>query len=199
MLPGTQNAYTAGFAGGVVGDGLGGEVRRTRFEGFRMNRTVLVELLDSAQSYAVQSWTFAEKDRIMIGRSPENDVVVSDPYVSRSHAYLCWEGGCWRLISISSQQVLCDGQLRNEAMLVDDTVFRLGANGAFLRFVEADAPAEQKNAKTLQYDPALMPVFKLDNDKLEREVAEISASNYFQQLKQAAQTLRQQRSASKSP
>jgi hypothetical protein len=103
------------------------------------------------------------------------------------------------LISISSQQVLCDGQLRNEAMLVDDTVFRLGANGAFLRFVEADAPAEQKNAKTLQYDPALMPVFKLDNDKLEREVAEISASNYFQQLKQAAQTLRQQRSASKSP
>ena len=164
-----------------------------------MNRTVLVELLDSAQSYAVQSWTFAEKERILIGRSPENDIVLADPYVSRSHAYLSWEGGQWRLISISSQQVVYDGQLRAEAPLAGDTVFRLGMNGAFLRFVEADAPAEQVNAKTLQYDPALMPVFQLDSDKLEREVAEISGSDYFQQLKQAAQTLRQQRSATKSP
>jgi hypothetical protein len=164
-----------------------------------INRRVILELLDPSQTHPLhsqthplQSWTFSNQDRILIGRSPENDVIVSDPYVSRSHAYLQFEQSQWRLISISSQQIIHDGHRRPDAVLLDQSIFRLGSSGCFMRFCEG-APPPVQGLKTLTFDTRLMPVFHLDDAKLQREANEISGSDYFKTLKERAAALRGQR------
>lgn len=159
-----------------------------------MNRRVVVELLDSGQSHPLQSWTFSNQDRILIGRSPENDVVLGDPYVSRSHAYLQFDQIQWRVVSISSQQVVHQGEKRAELSLVDQDVFRLGAAGCFLRFSHgAGAEAPVTGMTTLGFDSLTTPIFHLDQSKTQREVEEITGSDYFQSLKQRALLLRNRR------
>lgn len=156
------------------------------------SRRVVLELLDPSQTHPLQSWTFANQDRILIGRSPENDVIVSDPYVSRSHAYLQFEQSQWRLIAISSKQIVHDGHRQADAVIADQAVFRLGASGCFMRFCEGVAPVANSTT-TLTFDSSVMPIFHLDEAKMHREADEIAGSDYFQHLKQRAAALRNQR------
>ena len=153
----------------------------------------IIHLLDSDQGRHLQSWSFEDRETITLGRAEENDVAIADPYVSRAHAYLRRDEEGWKLISISRQQVIYQGQAWGELALNEGIVFRLGPNGCFLRFGEAQPQAA--NLKTMSYEPTLMPIFQLDREKMESEVGQIASGNYFQQLKQAAQQLREQRSA----
>ncbi len=43
------------------------------------------------------------KDEILIGRSPENDLIVQDGSISRHHARIHREGGAWRLSDLGSK------------------------------------------------------------------------------------------------
>jgi hypothetical protein len=152
----------------------------------------VIHLLDSDQGRPLQTWRFEQRDTITLGRADDNDVVLADPYVSRAHAYLKLEFGTWKLTSISRQRVVYQGQAWDEVTLKDGAVFRLGPNGCYLRFGESQqAPT---NLKTMSYEPTQMPIFQLDRQKMECEVNQITSGNYFQQLKQAAQQLREQRS-----
>jgi len=47
---------------------------------------VAIHLIDAQSGRPINSWTFAQKEKITIGRSPDQDVELSDPYVSRNHA-----------------------------------------------------------------------------------------------------------------
>jgi pSer/pThr/pTyr-binding forkhead associated (FHA) protein len=60
-----------------------------------MSIPVVIDLLDSAQGHPLRTWSFNDRDKITLGRTPENDVSVADPYVSRSHAYLQVKDGGW--------------------------------------------------------------------------------------------------------
>ena len=155
----------------------------------------MIHLLDSDHGRPLQSWTFTDQETITLGRAEENDVVIADPYVSRAHAYLRRENGGWKLTSISRQQVVCHGQPWGELTLQEGTVFRLGPKGCFLRFGESSEP-QPGNCQTMSFEPTLMPVFQLDRDKLEQDVTQITAADYFQQLKAAAQQLRVERELS---
>jgi RsiW-degrading membrane proteinase PrsW (M82 family) len=47
---------------------------------------------------------------IRIGRSPDNEIVVPDPSVSRQHARLSWDGGGWLFESTGSSGTFLNGQ-----------------------------------------------------------------------------------------
>ena len=117
---------------------------------------ITVHLLDSAQGHPLQTWTFDSHEALTMGRSPDNDIVVADPYVSRAHAYLKFDGGQWRLIAISRQQLVSRGTDVPEIAVDDGTVCRLGPHGCYLRFgnVEIDIKA------TIAPDVTLMPVLQ---------------------------------------
>ena len=153
----------------------------------------VLQLLDSAQGHPLQSWTIDARSHVTIGRAEENDVVLADPYVSRAHAYLQCEpaGEQWRLVSISRQQIVYQGETLGELSLADGMVFRLGQNGCYLRF--GLSPKQTDDRATLSYDPATMPVFVLDTQKMQSEVSEIVDGEYFQALKKAANLRRGQR------
>lgn len=155
----------------------------------------VLQLLDSAQGRPLQSWTIESEQRITIGRSPDNDVVVADPYVSRAHAYLAFDapGASWRLISISRQQLSLRGELHNELALADGMVFRLGQHGCWLRFTQATVSADDR--QTMSFDGAAVPLFVLDVQKVQREVSEIVEGDYFRNLKQVAANRRNDRFA----
>jgi hypothetical protein len=152
---------------------------------------ITVHLLDSAQGHPLHTWTFENDDSVTMGRSPDNDIVVADPYVSRAHAYLKFDGDQWRLIALSRQMIFYEGQTWPEVPVGDGTVCRLGPHGCYLRFGRAEA--QQNQRATISFDAARMPILKLDREKMQQEVSQIADAPYFQQLKDAMRQRREQR------
>jgi hypothetical protein len=155
----------------------------------------VIRLLDSAGGHPLQSWKVENREQVTIGRSEDNDIVVADPYVSRAHAYLRFDEARddWRLISISRQQIVYQGESHGELALADGMVFRLGQHGCYLRFDQSQP--QEDDSKTISFDLKLMPVLALDRQKMEREVNEIVEGDYFQNLKNAANQRRNERLA----
>ncbi len=101
---------------------------------------VVLHLLDSTRDEPLQTWRFADRAEISIGRSDGNDVVVIDPHVSRQHVKLVAQNGAWRLFSLGRHGTLVGSQPVAEFSLNHRAVFRLGPLGPTLRF-ENSVPA----------------------------------------------------------
>ena len=156
--------------------------------------SIVLELLDSASGVPLQKWSFPETQRIVIGRSDECDLVMANPYVSRTHAYLERDTDGWQVVAISSQQLVIGGQRKQTSGLRDGDVFRLGAQGCDLRFREVHAQTQEVNwNQTLSFDPESCPILHLDKDQLEREVAQIETDKYFQNLSHSLRKLKRTR------
>src|SRR5262245_49187410 len=123
-----------------------------------MTPHITVHLLDSALGHSLQTWSFGNVDSITVGRSPDNDVAVADPYVSRTHAFLKLDNDQWKFIAISRQLIVHEGQSVPEVLVGDGTVCRLGPNGCYLRFGQPET--QQNHRATILFDETLMPVFK---------------------------------------
>jgi FHA domain-containing protein len=152
---------------------------------------VVVQLLDAAHGRPVQTWRFVGKQDISIGRFPERDVEISDPYVSRLHAELCFRDGRWVLLSRGRNGVVVNHQPITELAIDGAVAFRLGPSGPSLRFYVA---AEEKSSlHTLCFDTEQIPTFTVDDSRLRQDVGEIAGGDYFQKLQQQAQSLRSRR------
>ena len=152
---------------------------------------VTVHLLDLSVNRTVKSWTFCGKALITIGREPDRDVEISDPYVSRNHAELHFRMGNWVLVSRGRNGVMVNNRLIEEQAIVADITFRLGASGPMLRFQPRAAVREDTN--TLSHETVPIELFRVDESKLKKEVSEIADAEYFQQLQQRVKSLRKQR------
>lgn len=153
---------------------------------------IILDLLESATGQPLQTWRFHVQERIVIGRAPDGDVVIANPYVSRSHAYLELDSGIWRVVAISAQQVVVDGRKVNSAQLYEGAVFRLGANGCSLRFRRESCCSNSHEAhQTLSLDPETHPMLHLDQDQLARDVSAITDGAFFQNLNGSLERLRQ--------
>lgn len=152
---------------------------------------VAVQLLDPSSGRPMKSWTFIERAKISIGRSPDQDVEMSDPYVSRNHASLVYQEGEWRLIALGRNGVVVGNQLITEHAVSGDVSFRLGMEGPTLRFRTTVPPTEIK--ATICFDTLPIPLFQLDEQKLQDEVGQIADGDYFQGLQQRARQMRRQR------
>ncbi len=158
---------------------------------------ITLDLLDSATGQSQQSWCFSGVSCVQIGRARENDVAVSNPYVSRSHAYLQKSAHGWTAIAISSQQLMSSGRRVQEIDLIPGTIFQLGPHGSVLRFAaevaNEPAPRNFDYSGTLAFEPPEQPALKLDLDQLSREVTAIVEGDFFQSLASNVNRLRRAR------
>jgi hypothetical protein len=155
---------------------------------------VTIQLLDTASGRIVQAWEFPSPRVISIGRAPERDVPIADPYVSRHHAELRLTGGNWTLVALGRHGVLVGGRDVTEAIVSDGTSFRLGGSGPILRFYCSPLSGQELTLSGTHDSAELLP--HLNTAKRDEEVQEIVASDYFQKLQQRARDMRQGRDPS---
>jgi hypothetical protein len=149
---------------------------------------VLVQLLDAALGRPVKSWRFHDRSTITIGRSPDCDVEIYNPYVSRLHAELCCQGGRWTLVARGQQGVVVEHQKIVEFSIESEVSFCLGATGPMLRF--ALKPDDVAITRTVCFEDVQLPDFALDQAKVGTEVNQIAEDDFFQKLQSQAKALR---------
>ena len=86
------------------------------------------------------------KPIITFGRDPGNDVIISDPTVSRKHAQLVNNAGQWRIEKLAEQNVITVNQQNVQATVISDRdTIGLGTGTTFLFQVSSPhIPAEQR-------------------------------------------------------
>lgn len=142
---------------------------------------IAVQLLDAAQGHPVQTWRFADPKLISIGRDANNDIVISDPLVSRIHVRLVRADDAWTLHSLGRHGTLVSDRLIAEASLASGATFRLGPQGPMLRFVEA-AVAERPSETIDSIQPDLLELLRIDEERAAAEVAQVASGDLFKQL-----------------
>lgn len=153
---------------------------------------MVLQLIDADQGHPLQTWTFEDRDEIRLGRLPDNDLVLTDPRVSRSHAVLKRSEEGWRLYSLSSQMIQYEGEMRQELELQAGNHFRLGRSGALLRFLPEEDPT-LCNTQTISLDSLNIPELSLDVNQLQQEVNRFVKADFFDDLKESARRFREQR------
>lgn len=97
---------------------------------------VTLYLLDS-QQHPLQQWHFNHESLIRIGRSPQNDVVLNDPLVSRHHVELRLISGsnnAWQLTNKGTNGTFIDGVLVSQSPIANNSLIQLARGGPLLRF-----------------------------------------------------------------
>ena len=86
------------------------------------------------------------KPIITFGRDPGNDVVISDPTVSRKHAHLVNNAGQWSIEKLAEQNVVTVNQQNVRAAVISDRdTIGLGTGTTFLFLISSpQSPAEQR-------------------------------------------------------
>jgi serine/threonine-protein kinase len=99
---------------------------------------VTLTLLHPQASTPLQQWSFQSKSTIRIGRSPDNDVILNDPLVSRHHLELretsAKSGSLWQLINQGTNGTFLNGILVSRGIVPDDALIRLAREGPLLKF-----------------------------------------------------------------
>ena len=120
-----------------------------------------IHLLDSSTGQSIQSWRFEGLLLIRIGRSEENQIVITDPSVSRFHAELLYQGESWQVINLGKNGILIGGKSVSQARLEDHMTFRLGSSGPLFRFGWREVKFEEMNTISgVSFVPS--PVIKID-------------------------------------
>jgi serine/threonine-protein kinase len=110
---------------------------------------VKLTLLDPQASTPVQQWNFQSQSTIRIGRSPDNDVILDDPLVSRHHLELQCRpspsGSLWQLVNQGTNGTFLNGVLVSRESVPDDALIQLAREGPRLKFQiqESVSPAPQ--------------------------------------------------------
>lgn len=106
---------------------------------------VTLTLLHPQASTPLQQWSFQSKSTIRIGRSPDNDVILNDPLVSRHHLELKLtpgkSGDSWQLVNQGTNGTFLNGILVMKSPVPDDALIRLAREGPLLKFTINESPA----------------------------------------------------------
>ncbi len=86
-----------------------------------------------------------------IGREPTNDIVISDPSVSRHHAQVTWSDGVWTITKLTPQNTMTVNQRdMQQASLNDKDTIGLGTSTTFL-FRVGDSLKPAANGQQAQH------------------------------------------------
>ncbi len=93
----------------------------------KLNPQPQIKLVVQKGPHQGQRFAFS-KDKITIGRSPENDIIlVNDPLISRQHAYIQMSHNDVEIINLSGKNpILVNGENVNKWKLTNDAVFMIG-------------------------------------------------------------------------
>jgi serine/threonine-protein kinase len=99
---------------------------------------VTLTLLHPQASTPLQQWNFDSQSTIRIGRSPDNDVILNDPLVSRHHVELrassSQSGDLWQLVNQGTNGTFLNGILVSRGLVPDEAFIRLAREGPMLKF-----------------------------------------------------------------
>ncbi len=155
---------------------------------------VTLTLLNPVRGTDLHQWTFPSEALIRIGRNPDNEVVIPTAVVSRYHALLRFDEHRWELVGIGTNGTLLDGEKITHTPVRDGQVIGLAQGGPAMRF-HAGLPTTREGEKTVHQDLSALKI-EIDETKKQRQVSEITQSDYFQQLKEKAAALRARNSGS---
>jgi serine/threonine-protein kinase len=132
---------------------------------------VTLTLLHPQASTPLQQWNFDSQSTIRIGRSPDNDVILNDPLVSRHHVELrvssSQSGDIWQLVNQGTNGTFLNGILVSRGLVPDEAFIRLAREGPMLKFQNRKSttpptlspvplpPEEEEELPTLSQKPNL--------------------------------------------
>jgi len=122
-----------------------------------------------------------------IGREPTNDIIISDPSVSRQHARLLNTGGQWSIEKLAPQNIVTVNQRDvQQATISDRDTISLGSGTTFMFLISSPySPADQRFAAPYPAQPT--PLEALQSIPDQPKQAMPSATLHSVQLPQAQQ------------
>ena len=110
---------------------------------------VTLTLLHPQASTPLQQWNFQSQSTIRIGRSPDNDVILNNPLVSRYHLELratpAKSGDRWQLVNQGTNGTFLNGVLVTQGLVPNDALIRLAREGPMLKFqIHSPPPASSE-------------------------------------------------------
>lgn len=90
---------------------------------------ITLALLNPTKQTPIQTWTFDSEPVVRIGRSRNNDVVISSAIVSRHHVELWRHDQQWEIVSFGANGTFVEGDRVNQVPVVDGMVMQLGNSG----------------------------------------------------------------------
>lgn len=111
----------------------------------RSREPVCLHLINPDTGHPIQTWQFETQSSVRIGRAEGNDVVISDPSVSRFHAELQFNGKEWELANLGKNGTLVFGRAITRSRIDEQTLFGLGTAGPLLRFQRSDVAFDSLN------------------------------------------------------
>lgn len=154
----------------------------------RLPEPVSLHLVNPDSGHPVQTWRFETQRSVRIGRADGNDVVISDPSVSRFHAELQFNGREWELVNLGKNGTLISSQPIARVCIEEQTLFRLGPSGPLLRFEHGDGAFDL--LKTITGALAPPQPIQIDEGQKQSQVRAIVESEYFQHLQGISSKLR---------
>ena len=152
-------------------------------------KKITLHLIDPAKGRTMQTWRFRKESLVRIGRSEQNEVVIGDPYASRFHCELRFQGEHWDLVNLGRYGTMVQGE-RVETMTIDHgTVFQLGPTGPSFRFETVHEISGSDTTSIQSALPAMGDALRIDEANMEEQVEQIAETPYFQQLKQFLEDL----------
>jgi len=91
-----------------------------------------------------------------LGRETANDIVISDPAVSRYHAHIIWENGTWTIKKLVTHNSLTvNQQALPEALLSDRDTIGLGPGTTFLFLIASNGSPQRNTPSSANQAPAM--------------------------------------------
>jgi pSer/pThr/pTyr-binding forkhead associated (FHA) protein len=146
----------------------------------RLPEPVSLHLVNPDTGRPIQTWLFEAQKSVRIGRAEGNDVVISDPSVSRFHAELQFNGVEWELVNLGKNGTLISSHSISRVKIDQQTLFRLGTGGPLLRFERSGEAFDTLN--TVMNAVAPPQPIQIDECQKESQVRAIVESDYFQHL-----------------
>ena len=160
----------------------------------RLPDPVSLPLVNPDTGRPIQTWPFEAQRSVRIGRAEGNDVVISDPSVSRFHAELQFNGTEWELVNLGKNGTLISSRSISRVRIDEQTLFRLGTDGPLLRFEHSAADFDCLNTITGTVAPPQS--IQIDESQKDSQVRAIVESEYFQHLRGISSKLRKRSSES---
>lgn len=123
---------------------------------------VTLYLLHPQQTVPLQQWQFEDKSLIRIGRAPDNDVILTNPLVSRYHLELqcldsAKQSNSWQLLNQGTNGTFLDGTLVSQSLVKDGSLIQLAKGGPTLKFqLEAGGTSVEEQGE--QGEKSLSPL-----------------------------------------
>ncbi|KJH71509.1 protein kinase domain-containing protein [Aliterella atlantica] len=113
---------------------------------------VTLSLLHPHQNNALKQWKFEDESVIRIGRSPDNDVILTEPLVSRHHLELRQiSSDSWQLSNQGTNGTFLDGILVSQSLITDGALLQLAKGGPILKFQLDATPQPVANLNSSSY------------------------------------------------